>query len=386
MSHRKKLILWPGFGALLGWFFEPELGIGLAMILLVLLTAYIPAAHAERPLRSPTIIALGAFLIWFAALWLIVLAAMPFRTGLVSWVSATPTLASSKAALSAIVVLYALAGLAAGAVQILVLRYNAIPVRASYSLIGLAAGFAILGWSFVWHQATGNDTTIMLPAFLSGLPALILLEGRRQAPTERFPMRATLSGETVDTGVSAAVSAAIATAIAGLAFGQSALSISDLNPLGSRGTASLSLALLWLLTFTTAMGFALLYRTVRIHRTALVAAGRPPAVAASQIADTDGWSMTAILMATGLLGMSALLLGVSALEVIGYRVTDLIPHQLLIGMLVALFMTARGTFGALLDFVFVGMVAWGIYGLYAIMTLDPINEWVSHIVTVLVPG
>jgi hypothetical protein len=32
------------------------------------------------------------------------------------------------------------------------------------------------------------------------------------------------------------------------------------------------------------------------------------------------------------------------------------------------------------------MVAWGIYGLYAIMTLDPINNWVSHIVTGLVPG
>lgn len=386
MSHRKKLILWPGFGSLLAWLVEPELGIGLAMILLVLLAAYIPAAHAERPLRSPRIIALGAFLIWFATLWLIVLAAMLFRAGLGTWVSATPMLASSKAALSAIVVLYALAGLAAGAVQILVLRYNAVQVRASYSLIGLAAGFAILGWSFVWHQATDNDTTIMLPAFLCGLPALMLLEGRRPTPTARFPVRATLSGETVDTGVAAAVSAVIATAIAGLAFGQSALSISDLNPLGSRGTVSLSLALLWLLTFTTAMGFALLFRTVRIYRTALVAAGRPSVVATSPIADTDGWSITAILMATGLLGMSALLLGISALETLGYRVTDLVPRQILIGMLVALFMMARGTFGALLDFLFVGMVAWGIYGLYAIMTLDPINNWVSHIVTGLVPG
>ena len=55
-------------------------------------------------------------------------------------------------------------------------------------------------------------------------------------------------------------------------------------------------------------------------------------------------------------------------------------------MLVALFMVSRGKFGEILDFVFLGVVAWGIYGLYVIMTLDPVNQSISNTVEWLVPG
>lgn len=386
MSHRKKLILWPGFGSLLAWFVKPELGIGLAMIVLVLLAAYLPAAHAERPLRSPKTIALGAFLIWFAALWLIVLAAMPFQTELAEWVSAMPMLVSGRAALSAIVVLYALAGLVAGAVQILVLRRNGVPVRASYSLVGLTAGFVLLGWSFAWHEATGNDMTIILPTFLCGLPALMLLESGVPKLASRFPIRAVLRGVTVNAGGAAVMSGVVATGIAGLAFVQSALSIADLNPLGPRGTTPLSLALLWLVAFAAVMGFALLFHVVRLRETPYSLIGDPSAEVENPVADTDGWSVTAIMLATGLVGMAALLLSISLLEAVGFRLTDVLPRQVLVGMLVALFMVSRGKFGEILDFVFLGVVAWGIYGLYVIMTLDPVNQSISNTVEWLVPG
>jgi hypothetical protein len=387
MSHRKKLILWPGFGSLLTWFFGPEFSIGLAMILLVLLTAYIPAAHAERPRRDPRVIALGAFLIWLAVFWLIVLATIPLRPMAARWTASELSIAWGEAVYLLVLALFVLVGLAAGMVQILVLRRNGVPIRPRYSLIGLATGFAILGCSFIWNQAAGSDLTIMLPAFFCGVPALMLLEGKPPAPAaSRFPVRAVLMGESVATGGAAATSAVVATGVAGLAVVQSGLSLADLNPIGRHGTTPLSLALLWFLTFTATMGFALLLKVVRIRKTQPAFAGHPLPEVENPTSDTDGWSAAAIMMATGLVGLSALLLGLAGIEALGFRVTEIVPHQILLGLLVALFMTARGAFGAMLDFLFLGLVAWGLYGLYVILTFDPVNVWVDRAVTVLVPG
>ena len=384
MSHRKKLILWPGFGSLLGWLVEPEGSIGIAMILLVALTAYVPAALAEAPRRSPRIIALGAFLIWLAIFWLLILAGVPFRTGLTEWASVRLAWGWDVSASLLILALFALAGLAAGVVQVLVLRRNGVPVRMSYSLIGLTAGFTILGCGFVWHMATGNDMTLALSAFLCGVPALMLLEVGRAAPASRFPVHAVLMDENIVTGGAAATSAVIATGVAGLAVAQSGLLLVDLSPIGRHGTTLLSLGLLWCLTFIAAMGFALLLQFARIHKARPAAAGRQLSESENPVPDTDGWSIAAMMMAVGLVTMSVLLLGLAGIEALG--VADILPRQILVAMLVALFMTARGTFGAMLDFLFLGLVVWGLYGLYVVLTLDPVNVWVNRAVAVLIPG
>jgi hypothetical protein len=385
MSHQKKLILWPGFGSLLAWFFEPEGGIGIAMILLVALTAYVPAALAEAPRRSPRIIAFGAFLIWFAIFWLLILAVVPFRIGHAEWASVrlAPGWDAASASLL-ILALFALAGLTAGVVQVLVLRRNGVPVRMSYSLIGLTAGFTILGCGFVWHMATGNDMTLALSAFLCAVPALMLLEVGRAAPASRFPVHAVLMGENIVTGGAAATSAVIATGVAGLAVAQSGLLLVDLSPIGRHGTTLLSLGLLWCLTFIAAMGLALLLQFARIHKARPAAAGRQLSEPENPVPDTDGWSIAAMMMAVGLVTMSVLLLGLAGIEALG--VADILPRQILVAMLVTLFMTARGTFGAMLDFLFLGLVVWGLYGLYVVLTLDPVNVWVNRAVTVLIPG
>lgn len=386
MPHRRKLILWPGFGSLLTWFLGPEFSIGLAMILLVALTAYIPAAHAERPRRDPRIITLGAFSIWLAVFWLMMLATIPFRPMAARWTTSGLSIGWGEAVYLLMLALFALAGLAAGVIQVLVLRRNGVPVRPCYSLIGLTAGFTILGCGFIWNEAAGNDMTIMLPAFLCGVPAFMLLEAERPALSSRFPVRAVLRGESVATGGVAAVCGLLATGVAGLAATQSGLSLADLNPIARHGTAPLSLALLWFLAFAATTGFALLLQAIRIRKAQPALAGHPSPESDDPAADTDGWSAAAIMMATGLVGVSALLLGLAGIEALGFRVTEIVYPQVLVALLVALLMTARGAFGAMLDFLFLGAVAWGLYGLYVILTPDPVNLWVSQAVTVLVPG
>ena len=384
MSHRKKLVLWPGLGSLLTWFFGPDVSTGLAMILLVVLTAYIPAALARQPNLNPKLIALGAFLIWLAVFWLTMLATIPFRSGLADWVSARLALGRGVAVFFLMLGLFALAGFAAGVVQLQVLRRKTVQVSTRYSLIGLTAGFTILGCGFIWYQTTGHHMTIMLSCFLCGVPSLALLEAGRTGPPSRFPVRAVLMGETLVTRGLAIASALIATGIAALVVVQSGLSFADFNPMGRHGTALLSLAFLWCLMFIIGMGYPLLVQVARISKAQISAAGEPPDE--NSTLDTDGWSIVAIMLATGLVGLYVLLLGLSAIEALGFRITDAIPKNVLIAMIVALFLVARGTFGVLLDFLFLGAVVWALYGLYVILTLDPVNYWISDTVEWLVPG
>jgi len=165
---------------------------------------------------------------------------------------------------------------------------------------------------------------------------------------------------------------------------QSGLSFADFNPMGRHGTALLSLAFLWCLMFIIGMGYPLLVQVARISKAQISAAGEPPDE--NSTLDTDGWSIVAIMLATGLVGLYVLLLGLSAIEALGFRITDAIPKNVLIAMIVALFLVARGTFGVLLDFLFLGAVVWALYGLYVILTLDPVNYWISDTVEWLVPG
>ena len=386
MSERSLLILGPGVASLLTWFFGPAASVAMGMIVLVGLTAYIPAARIGAPRYRPVLVALAAFLIWLVLFWTVMLVANLFRDGLAQGASAIMGLGWDAATFLLMLSLFLIIGLIAGVVQFIVLRHANVPTTARYSFTGLIAGFAVLGSGYIWNQEAGNSLTVMMPALLCGLPALALLPKRRVQRSSRFPLRAMLMGEQVSTATAAAVAALIATLVSWLAFSRAEMVLAELNPFGPYGTAPLSMAVVWFMVFMTCMGAAHVVKAVGIREARLSAAAANPRQPQNSSLGTDGWSISAVAVFLGCVAGIVIAAVIAVIGLLGFEISGLLPQYAFVALLSALVITARSRIGAMLDVVVMGLVAWGLYGLYVALTLDPVNRWIREVIIRLVPG
>ncbi len=375
MDNHSRLIFWPGFAALLSGVLGTEFSIAMAMILLVALSSHVSAVRTIGPGRPANIVAAKTFVAWIASFWVVAAAATAVRTPIADWLSSMTDADWQNAALGIIAAVVMFAGLLAGAVQHLVLTKCGVKSRLRTSLVGLGAGFAILGFGFIWNLATGSAMTVIVTCFLSGVPAYLMLT--TGAEGAKCPGVAMVAGKDVQTGRatwSAMLAALLVILFTVLGAG---VGVAELSPFGRHGTTPLSLAILGAITFFTAMG---------AHRLALGAQScRVPGNAIFDADHTDRLSLIAMAIALGFPGLIAIGVGLAGLIAVGVDVEDATTRQATETALAATFMVARGRVGLILDFMTLGTVIWGLYALYAMLTLDPINGWLADIPRALFP-